>query len=62
LKQITPLMENGHTLSEIEAMQERLSIWVNLHPAKKTHLADVVEMLFLMHESAREAQAEVIAM
>ena len=62
LKRIGMLMENAHTLSEVEAVQERLTTWVSQYPAEKQRLADVFEQLYMMRESASEAQLEAAAM
>ena len=56
------LIENAHTLSEVEAVQERLHTWISQYPEARERLADVFEQLFLTHESAREAQLEASAM
>ena len=62
LEQIGVLIENAHTLSEVEAVQERLHAWVIRCPGEKERLADVFEQLSLMQDSAREAQLEAAAM
>jgi DNA-binding transcriptional regulator YiaG len=62
LEQIGVLIENAHALPEVEALQERLLAWVSRYPEEKERLADFFEQLFMMHESAQEAQSEADTM